>query len=70
MTPRRIIVGLGRTYNIGNYESFRIEGAVEADLDPGETPLEAAKKIHPILRDQMKETFKEFKPKPKTKESK
>ncbi len=65
MKPRRVVVGLGRTYNMGHYESFRIEGAIEADLDPGESPLEAAKQMHPLLREQMKETFKEFKPKPK-----
>jgi hypothetical protein len=63
MTPRRITVGMGRTYNMGNFESFRIDGAITADLDPGESPLDAAKAIHPLLREQMKETFKEFKPK-------
>jgi hypothetical protein len=65
MKLRQVTVGLSRTYNMGNFESFRIEGAITADLDPDETPLDAAKRIHPMLRAQMKETFVEFKPKRK-----
>lgn len=59
---RSVTVGMGRTYNMGDYESFRIEGAITVDLEPGDTPEDAARKSFPILRAQMKDTFKEFKP--------
>lgn len=63
MKVRSITVGTGRTYNTGNYESFRIDGSVTVDLDPEETPAEAAEKSFPILREQMIATYKQFKPK-------
>lgn len=62
MKVKQITVAMGRTYNMGDYESFRIDGAVTVDLDPGEEPIEAAQKAFPILREQMRATFKEFKP--------
>lgn len=60
---RTITVGMGRTYNMGDYESYRIEGAITVELEPGDTPAEAAEKSFPILREQMKKTYTEFKPK-------
>lgn len=63
MKVRSVTVGMGRTYNMGNYESFRIDGSVTVDLDPGETPEDAARAAMPVLREQMKATYKEFKPK-------
>lgn len=65
MKVRSITIAMGRTYNMGDYESFRIDGAVTVDLDPDETPADAVKKSFPILREQMVETYKEFKPKRK-----
>lgn len=65
MKIRSITIGMARKYYIGNYESFQIEGAVTVDLDPGETEIEAARKSFPVLREQMKATFQEFKPKRK-----
>jgi hypothetical protein len=63
---RSITVAMGRTYNMGNYEAFRIDGAVTVDLDEDETPAEARAAAFPILREQMRETYKEFKPKRET----
>ena len=63
MTIRSITVSMGRTYNMGDYESFRIDGAVTVDLLPDETPAEAAQRVFPDLRAQMLATYKEFKPK-------
>lgn len=62
---RSITVGMSRTYQHPHiaYENFRIEGQVTVDLEPGETPAEAAEKSFPILREQMIATYKQFKPK-------
>lgn len=63
----QITVGMGRTYRGPiEYESFRIEGSVTSELEPNEDPLEAARKSFPILREQMRLTYREFKPKAKT----
>ena len=59
---RSIKVGMGRTYNMGDYESFRIDGSVEVELDFDDTPEEARAMAFPILREQMRETYREFKP--------
>lgn len=66
MKVRSITVAMGRTYNMGDYESYRIDGAVTVDLDPEETPAAAREAAFPILREQMKATYIEFKPKRKT----
>lgn len=60
-------VGLRRLYALPNFENFTIEGAVEAEVDFDETPAEAAAALMPVLREQMKATFNEFKPKAKEK---
>ena len=62
MTVKSITIGVGRTYNIGNFESFRIDGAVEIELDGDLQPREAWALGFGILRQQMRATFKEFKP--------
>lgn len=62
MKVKEITVAMGRTYNMGDYESYRIDGAVTVALDPDESPAEAAEKAFPILREQMRATYKEFKP--------
>jgi len=59
---RSIKIGMGRTYNMGDYESYRIDGGLEIELDPEEDPLEAARRYYPTLREQMRETYREFKP--------
>lgn len=67
MKIRSITVGMGRTYRGPiEYESFRIEGAVTADLDDDEEPIDVARKLFPTLREQMRLTYREFKPKAKT----
>ena len=67
MMIRTITVGMGRTYRGPiEYEAFRIDGSVTVDLEDGETPIDAARKSFPILREQMKATYKEFKPKAPT----
>lgn len=62
MKIRSVTVGMGRTYNMGNFESYRIDGSITVDLDDGETPEEAREAAFPILRQQMIATYKEFKP--------
>lgn len=64
MKVRSITIGMGRTYRGPiEYEAYCIDGAVTVDLEEGETPADAARKSFPILREQMKATYKEFKPK-------
>lgn len=62
MKVRSITIGMGRTYNMGDYESFRIDGSVTVDLAEGESPADATKLAFPTLRAQMIATYKEFKP--------
>lgn len=59
-----IHVGMKRKYMhpYVTYESFEIEAALTVELEPGDTPLEAARKSFPILREQMIAQYKEFKP--------
>lgn len=45
------------------FENFTIEGALEVELEPDESMAEALEKSFPILRAQMIETYKQFKPK-------
>lgn len=71
MKVRSITVGMGRTYRGPiEYESFRIEGSVTVDVADDETPIEAAQAAFPVLREQMRQTYREFKPKVPDKESK
>lgn len=62
MKVRSVTIGMGRTYNMGDYESYRIDGNITVDLDEGETPADARKLAFPLLREQMLATYKEFKP--------
>lgn len=62
MKIKTIHIGVGRTYNIGNFESFRIDGAVDIELEEGEIPRDSWALAYGILRTQMRATFKEFKP--------
>lgn len=61
----QITVGMRRLYRHPwiDFENFSIEGSVTATVEEGETPAEAAAKSFPILREQMIETYKQFKPK-------
>lgn len=60
-----VTVGLRRLYRHPwiDFENFTIEGSVTVEVEPGETPADAAAKSFPILREQMIETYKQFKPK-------
>ena len=63
MKVRSITVGMTRKYQGPvQFESFQIEGSVTVDLEPGETEIEAAQKSFPILREQLRQTYREFKP--------
>lgn len=65
MKVKSITVGMTRKYQGPvQFESFQIEGAITAELEEGETPEDARRKAFPILREQMRETYREFKPKP------
>ncbi len=64
MKIKSVRVGMTRKYQGPvQFESFQIEGSVTAELEEGETPIEAAEKSFPILREQMRATYREFKPK-------
>ncbi len=62
MKIKTIHIGIGRTYNIGNFESFRVDGAIDIELEEGEVPRDSWSLAYGILRTQMRSTFKEFKP--------
>ena len=57
-------IGLRRLYKhpFADFENFTIEGALTIELEPDESMADALKKSFPILRAQMIETYKEFKP--------
>lgn len=62
MKVKTISIGVGRTYNIGNFESFRIDGAVEIEIEDNMDHRDAWSLGFGMLRQQMRATFKEFKP--------
>lgn len=63
MKVKSITIGVGRTYNIGNFESYRIDGAVEIEFDSlTMDERDAWALAHGALRRQMAATFREFKP--------
>lgn len=66
---KEFTIGLRRLYKhpFEDFENFTIEAAITVTLDPGESMMEAMEKSFPILRAQMIETYKEFKPKRKPK---
>lgn len=60
---KTITIGVGRTYNIGNFESYRIDGAVEIEYDSlTMDERDAWGLAYGALRRQMAATFREFKP--------
>lgn len=60
-----ITIGMKRKYMhpYVTYESFEIEGSMTVRVEDDETPMEAARKSFPLLRDQMIATYQEFRPK-------
>lgn len=64
-----VTVGFRRLYKhpFEDFENFTVEGSVTVEVGPDETPAEAAAKSFPILREQLRETFKEFRPRPPAK---
>jgi hypothetical protein len=62
-----ITVGLRRLYRhpFIDFENFTIEGSITVELEEGDTPAAAMQKSFPVLRQQMIDTYKEFKPKRK-----
>lgn len=63
MKVKSITIGVGRTYNIGNYESYRVDGSIEVEFDEDHTPTRDAWALaYGMLRNQMASTFREFKP--------
>ena len=36
MVPKQIVVSVGKTVNIGNYESIRIDASITANVEPDE----------------------------------
>lgn len=45
MRIKEISVSIGRTHNLGNYESGRIDVSMKADVEQGESPDEVVSKL-------------------------
>ena len=50
----KITVSYGRTINLGNYESLRLEYGMECDVDVGINPAEVLDEARVYLRDRLK----------------
>lgn len=51
-------VGMSRTFNLGNFESLRIEGSITVDLNEGESLADAKAQAQQDLRTLMEQTYK------------
>ena len=50
-------VGLSRTFNLGDFNSVKIEVALEADMEEGDLSSQAAKTLFTTARDEIREEY-------------
>lgn len=65
MKIKEISVTVSRTFNLGNYESLRLEAGAVADLQDGEGPDDARQKLIEEVRTSLKAQYTEFNPRNK-----
>ena len=61
MTPLKVRVRYGKTINIGNYESIRMDYEVEVELRAGDDVSEALDTTRDYIKDKMAADIKESK---------
>ena len=65
MKIKEIGIGISRTFNLGNFESLRVEATVAASIeDVGETE-EARLVLLAEIRETLRQAYGEFRPKKK-----
>lgn len=65
MKIREVSVTVSRTFNLGNYESLRLEGGAVADLQEGDDVVAARAQLLTEVRESLRQQYGEFKPKEK-----
>ncbi len=62
MKPKELSITVSRTFNLGNFESLRVEAGMAASIDEGDDPEETRAKILAEIRHSLSATYKEHKP--------
>jgi hypothetical protein len=60
MKIKEISVTVSRTFNLGNFESLRLEAGATAGLDDGETPEQARPQLIEEVRASLREQHAAF----------
>ena len=63
MKLKEIRLTVSRTFNLGNFESLRVEAGAVADLEDGETPDQARARMLDEVRISLREQHAAFHPK-------
>lgn len=65
MNLTEITIGVARTFNLGNFESLRVEASVSASLENA-SEIEPARAVLLVeVRETLRRAYVEFRPKPK-----
>ena len=54
MQIRKVTASYGRTINLGDFNSLRLDATFEADVEPGEDPLDAINHLFAEARAEVK----------------
>lgn len=63
MKITKISVSYGRTINLGNFESARLDAMIEAELGPLEYPADVAPLLWEMAKEQVRAEYKKAKDK-------
>ena len=56
---KQFTIGVSRTFNLGNFESYRIENALTVEVAEGEDYAALEARAHIVLRDMLRNTYRE-----------
>lgn len=68
MKIEKVKVAYGRTVNLGNFESMRVDVEFQATIDAGETPENVCEKLETLCKSEVKRIVLGKKSKPKFEE--
>jgi hypothetical protein len=63
MRLKEISVTVSRTFNLGNFESLRLEGGAVADIEDGDTPEQVRTKLIEEVRANLRDQHAQLHPK-------
>jgi len=62
---RRVRLALGRTINLGNFESTRVDVEISADVEDSANLLDAQEALFSVVKEELDKRVEELSPKPK-----